>query len=107
MQLPFEMGAVWSFTGGSHGGWGEGSAWAAIDFAPPGDSLGCVQSDAWEVAVTAGKIVSSEHGAVVEDLDGDGIEQTGWTVLYMHIDTRDRVPLGTQVKAGDRIGHPS
>jgi murein DD-endopeptidase MepM/ murein hydrolase activator NlpD len=107
MQLPFEMGAIWSFTGGPHGGWGEGSAWAALDFAPPGDALGCVQSDAWVVAVTAGKIVRSDHGAVVEDLDGDGIEQTGWTVLYMHTETRDRIPLGTLVKAGDRIGHPS
>ncbi len=107
MQLPFEMGAVWSFTGGPHGGWGEGSAWAALDFAPPGDAFGCVQSDAWVVAVAAGQIVRSDHAAVVEDLDGDDIEQTGWTVLYMHIETRDRIPLGTPVKAGDRIGHPS
>jgi LasA protease len=107
MQLPFEMGVTWSFTGGPHGGWGEGSAWAAIDFAPPGDAMGCFQSNAWVVAAADGKIVRSDHGAVVEDFDGDGIEQTGWTLLYMHVETRDRVPLGTQVKAGDRIGHPS
>ena len=107
MQLPFEMGAVWSFTGGPHGGWGEGSAWAAIDFAPPGDAMGCFDSDAWVVAVADGKIVRSDHGAVVEDFDGDGIEGTGWTLLYMHIATQDRIKLGTQVKSGDRIGHPS
>lgn len=107
MQLPFESGAVWSFTGGPHGGFGSGSAWAAIDFAPPGDALGCVENDAWVVAVSPGTIVRAENGEVVEDLDGDGLEQTGWTVLYMHIATRDRVKLGSRLQAGDRIGHPS
>lgn len=106
-QLPFEVGDVWSFTSGPHGGWADGSAWAALDFAPPGDALGCVWSDAWVVAVADGVIVRSEYGAVVQDLDGDGFEQTGWTVLYMHIETRDRVQVGDFVKAGERIGHPS
>ena len=32
MQLPFEEDVEWSFTGGPHGGWGDGSAWAALDF---------------------------------------------------------------------------
>ena len=41
------------------------------------------------------------------DLEGDGLEQTGWTLLYMHVEIRDRVSAGTYVKAGDRIGHPS
>jgi murein DD-endopeptidase MepM/ murein hydrolase activator NlpD len=54
-----------------------------------------------------GIIVSSEKGRVVQDLDGDGYEQTGWTLLYMHIETRDRISAGEVVKAGDRIGHPS
>ena len=94
MQLPFEKDNVWSFTGGPHGGWGDGSAWAAIDFAPPGDALGCVQSDAWVVAVADGTIVRSGNGAVIQDLDGDGYEQNGWTVLYQHIETRDRVEVG-------------
>jgi LasA protease len=107
MQLPFEPGAIWSFTGGPHGGWGSGSAWAAIDFAPPGDALGCVQSDAWVTAVADGLITHADNGAVIEDLDGDGTAQTGWSVLYMHIETRDRVKSGDQLKAGDRIGHPS
>jgi LasA protease len=107
MQLPFEMGAVWSFTGGPHGGWGGGSAWAALDFAPPGNALGCVPSEAWVTAVSDGVILRAENGAVIQDLDDDGQEQTGWTVLYMHIETRDRVEVGARLKAGDRIGHPS
>ena len=106
-QLPFEPWDTWSFTGGPHGGWADGSAWAGLDFAPPGDALGCVQSNAWEVAITDGLIVRSENGAVVQDLDGDGFEQTGWTILYMHVETRDRVQVGDFVKAGERIGHPS
>ncbi|MDD5368318.1 MAG: LysM peptidoglycan-binding domain-containing protein [Anaerolineaceae bacterium] len=107
LHLPFEPGVAWSFTGGPHGGWGNGSAWAAVDFAPPGDQFGCYLSSAWVVAMADGLIVRSEGGLVVQDLDGDGLEQTGWTILYAHIDSQDRVPAGTLLKAGDRIGHPS
>jgi len=106
-QLPFETGKVWSFTGGPHGGWGDGSAWAALDFAPPADDVGCIPSDEWVVAMTNGLIVRADNGAVVQDLDGDGNEQTGWTLLYMHIESRDRVQPGTYLQAGSPIGHPS
>ncbi len=107
LQLPFEIGAVWSYTGGPHGGWDTGSAWAAIDFAPPGDALGCFPSAAWVTASAPGEIVYSDHGAVIQDLDGDGVWQTGWSILYMHIDTWERVETGTMLEAGDRVGHPS
>jgi LasA protease len=107
MQLPFEPGVTWSFTGGPHGGWDTGSAWAALDFAPPIEGLGCAPSDMWDVAVADGYIVRAEDGAVIQDLDNDGYEQTGWTVLYMHVESRDRVEAGTYVYAGDRIGRPS
>jgi len=43
----------------------------------------------------------------VLDLDSDGDEHTGWVVFYLHIAKQDRVPVGTTVKAGDPLGHPS
>jgi len=107
LQLPLPNGEAWYFTGGPHGGWGGGSAYAALDFAPPGEPLGCVTSVNWAVAVADGLVMRSETGIVVQDLDGDGYEQTGWTVLYLHMATEGRVPVGTYLKAGDHIGHPS
>ncbi len=105
--LPFEPGNVWRFTGGPHGAFGGGTAWAALDFAPPGEALGCVQSDAWVTAMADGWVVRSGRGQVIQDLDGDGSEQTGWVLQYLHIETRDRIPAGVFLYAGERIGHPS
>ncbi|MGE5774998.1 MAG: LysM peptidoglycan-binding domain-containing protein [Chloroflexota bacterium] len=107
MQLPLEPGVRWTYTGGPHGGWDTGSAWAALDFAPPGEPAGCVTSDAWVVAVASGWVVRADNGAVIQDLDNDGYEQTGWNILYMHIETRDRIQPNTYISAGERIGHPS
>jgi len=113
LQLPFEPGARWVLTGGPHGGWDDGSAWAALDFAPDTEAVGCVESDEWVVSVGNGLILRSEDGAVTQDLDSpegalnDGLEQTGWVILYMHIESRGRVAAGTYLMAGERIGHPS
>jgi murein DD-endopeptidase MepM/ murein hydrolase activator NlpD len=106
-QLPFEPNRVWSYTGGPHKAWGEGSAWGALDFAPPGNALGCVLSNEWIVAVADGLVMHVGRGAVLQDLDGDGNLGTGWVVLYMHVETRDRVHEDTYLRAGDHIGHPS
>ena len=107
--LPLAPGDVWLLTSGPHWGYGTGSIWAALDFAPPGaeDDYGCYESDAPVLAVADGLVVRSGAAAVVLDLDGDGSEQTGWTVHYFHIGTEGRVPVGTQVASGDVIGYAS
>lgn len=106
-SLPFETDVLWSYTGGPHDAWEEGSALAALDFAPATGESGCSISPAWALAVAPGVVVRSGGGYVILDLDGDGYEQTGWVVLYLHIAAKDRVPAGTWLDAGDRIGHPS
>src|SRR5258708_1932248 len=106
MELPFEPGAIWAFTGGPHAGWDSGSAWAALAFAPS-DVQGCAVSGQWVTAAADGLIVRADNGAVMEDLDGDGYEQTGWDVLYLHTANDGRIQAGTYVHTGDRIGHPS
>jgi len=105
--LPFTEGRMWSFTGGPHGAWEREAAWAALDFAPASTESGCVPSDAWIVASAAGLVLRSENGLVVIDLDGDGREQTGWVLLYLHVATQSRVQAGIFVEQGDLIGHPS
>lgn len=107
LQLPFQRGETWSFTGGPHGGWDSGSGWAALDFAPPGEPRGCVLAEQWTLAVADGVVLRAANGTVILDLDGDGFEQTGWVILYLHIDSSERVRAGTRLQAGDRIGHPS
>lgn len=106
-SLPFEPGYVWALTGGPHPAWGKKGPLAALDFAPPSKSIGCVPSNVWATAVADGVVVRSTTGEVMLDLDGDGDERTGWNVFYLHIATNGRVPLGAVLKQGDPIGHPS
>ncbi len=107
MVLPFEAGKTWAYTGGPHTGWGSGLPFAAIDFAPPSEASGCVQSKEWVTAMADGVITRHDIGVLELDLDGDGDPRTGWVVLYLHIATLDKVPVGTVVSAGDPLGHPS
>jgi hypothetical protein len=102
LALPFQQDLEWGFTSGPHKAWETDGALAALDFAPASEQFGCQQSDAWIVAVADGLVVRSEHGAVVLDLDGDGFEQTGWAILYIH-----RIPEGAYLRRGEPIGHPS
>ena len=105
--LPFLPGHIWAYTGGPHGAWERESAWAAIDFAPPSLQPGCVDSTEWIVAAAPGLVVRSGNGVVVLDLDGDGREQTGWTLLYLHVANTGRVEVGEFLEEGDLLGHPS
>lgn len=107
LLLPFNENEGWFFTSGPHSAWGDGAAWAALDFAPDEDAFGCYASQAWVTAAADGLVIRSADGQVIQDLDGDGDEGTGWTILYMHIAGFERVDTGTVMKAGDKIGHPS
>jgi LasA protease len=101
MQLPFEPGKAWAFTGGPHSAWGRTLPWAALDFAPPAELPGCVTSPEWVTAVRDGVVITSQDGMVELDV-GDG-----WVVVYLHIASQDRVAVGSLLRAGDRVGHPS
>jgi murein DD-endopeptidase MepM/ murein hydrolase activator NlpD len=54
-----------------------------------------------------GLVVRSNIDGVIIDLDKDGDERTGWVLFYLHLATEGRVPVGQEVKAGDRMGYPS
>jgi LysM repeat protein len=109
LQLPFAAGEVWLYTGGPHGGWGNGSAWASVDFAPPDEravgSAFCYTSQFAVRAVGAGILARSADGAVILDLDGDADEATGWTISYLHL--ADITAAGTIVQAGEIVGYAS
>jgi len=107
LQLPFLPARVWSFTGGAHSAWGPNGARAALDFAPSSMESGCVDSDDWIASMATGLVVRSANGVVVIDLDGDGYEQTGWAVMFLHVKGQGRVALGAWVEKGSLIGHPS
>jgi len=107
LYLPWPEGRMWYLSGGPHGAWFSGSAWAAVDFAPP-DVMGhCAVSQEWATAAASGLVLRSEDGQVLIDLDEDGYEQTGWILFYLHVASKDRVQVGARLARGDRIGHPS
>jgi len=107
LVLPWSKGEMWYYTGGPHGGWNDGSAWAAIDVVPDEGYLGCQPAASWATAAASGLVIYSQEGEVMIDLDGDGHEETGWVLFHLHVASEGRVAVGTQVKQGDYIGHPS
>jgi hypothetical protein len=107
MQLPFEQGKTWAFTGGPHTGWGQGDPLAALDFAPPSEVGGCEITSEWAVAVAPGVISREEPGLVELDLDGDLDGRTGWVILYLHLGIQHKAQYGKVLEPGDFIGHPS
>ncbi len=98
---------MWYFTGGPHAGWVDGSAWAAVDFTPKDQAGSCWTSADWAIAAAPGRVVQVERGRVMINLDGNGFVGSGWTLMYMHMADQGRVQVGTQVKTGDHVGHPS
>lgn len=105
--LPFMVGDIWAFTGGPHGAWSTEGSQAAIDFAPSSVAHGCAPSELWATASASGVITRIGNGVMVIDLDGDGKEQTGWALFYLHL-----LPLGSLeeedwVTQGQIIGKPS
>jgi len=109
LQLPFPADQVWTYTGGPHTGWGTGSPYAAIDFAPPSSKSGCFIADPknYATAMADGLIVRSGIDGLALDLDKDGDERTGWVIFYLHLASKGRARLGAELKAGDLIGYPS
>lgn len=105
--LPFMIDQIWGYSGGPHGAWERDGAWAAVDFAPGSVEHDCFETDVYTVAAASGLVVRSENGVITIDLDGDGREQTGWVLMYLHVAERGRIPAGTWVEKGDLLGHPS
>ena len=108
-RLPFPSDQTWYYTGGPHTGWGTGEPFAAMDFAPPSDKSGCfiAEDKYYATAMADGLVVRSTVDGLALDLDKDGDERTGWVVFYLHLATRQRAPVGVELKAGDIIGYPS
>lgn len=109
LTLPFPADQTWSYTGGPHTGWGSDEPFAALDFAPPSETSGCVKAkpENYVVAVADGLIVRSSVDGVALDLDKDGDERTGWVIYYLHLATEKRAVVGANLNAGDLIGYPS
>jgi len=107
LELPFAPGERWGFTGGPHLSWNSGSPRGAIDFSPITEESACTTTKAWVTASAAGRVVRSADHVVAIDLDGDGHEQTGWVLVYLHIPEQDRISPGEQVDVDQPIGHPS
>jgi LasA protease len=107
LELPFAPGESWSLTGGPHRSWNTGSPLGALDFSPiTGEGI-CAVSSAWATAVAPGVIVRAGHNVVALDLDGDGREQTGWVVVYLHLAREGLIAAGAHVAQDAPLGHPS
>lgn len=103
LLLPFAAEEKWWYSGGPHGAYGADGPFAAVDFAVPA-SRGCEISQEWIIAAAPGVVTTSGNGEVTVDLDGDGDPKNSWSLFYYHMSDVDRIPVGTTVRVGDRIG---
>ena len=106
-DLPFAAGERWSLTGGPHPAWNAGTPRGALDFSPIIGGEPCAVPDRWVTASAPGVIARAESNAVALDLDGDGLEQTGWVIVYLHLAQDGLIAAGTHVQAGTPLGRPS
>lgn len=106
LELPWRKGETWYLTGGPHSTWGAGTPWGALDLTSVNVS-GCDELPDWVTAMANGVIARSVRGEVSQSLDPSGDDRIGWSLLYLHVGSTDRVKAGVKVKGGDRIGHPS
>jgi hypothetical protein len=107
LELPFAPGERWAVTGGPHTTWSAGTPRGALDLSPVINLPPCAPSPAWVTASAGGIVTRSARNLTAVDLDGDGFEGTGWVILYLHLADDGRVQVGTKVKSGDPLGHPS
>jgi hypothetical protein len=107
LSLPFVPNRIWDFTAGPHFSWGTSLPLGALDFGPPAVEGGCTPSAEWITAPAEGVIARSGEAVVVLDLDGDGLEGTGWVLFFFHVAAEDRIHEGAQVQEGDFLGYPS
>ncbi len=105
--LPYPEGATWNYTGGPHAPWSEVGSWAALDFAPHAEASGCVEARESVTSISPGLVVRDGNAFIVVDMDGDGNEQTGWVILYLHLKNSTRVKAGTWLNQDDEVGMPS
>jgi len=107
LELPFSPGERWSFTGGPHRSWNSGSPRGALDFSPVTGEPPCTTSRAWVTASADGVVTRASDSVLAIDLDGDGYEQTGWVLVYLHIAEPDSIAPGSSVVVDEPLGHPS
>ena len=108
LELPFEPGVGWYFTGGPHNGWRDSAPWAAIDFAPPLATPGCSESTDWVTAPSNGIITRIGPGLLAQTVGEGDTELAGWTLVYAHLRTDTfMLRVGQRVQAGERLGRPS
>ena len=107
LELPFAPGERWSLSGGPHPSWNTGSPRGALDFSPVTGEAVCAVSKAWATASTPGIIARAAYNVVALDMDGDGFEQTGWVLVYVHLAGSELVEEGKTVIQDEPLGHPS
>lgn len=107
LELPFQPGQRWSFTGGPHLSWNSGSPRGAVDFSPVTGLPPCSPTDVFVTSSAAGIVTRSGDNLIAVDLDGDGFEGTGWVVIYLHLTGIEGIAPGSRVEREAPLGHPS